>query len=68
MLDGLAAALRQFVKERCGLIGKQEGRPSDGWMVSDFGDVVVHLFSPDQRSYYLLEDLWERGKILLRVQ
>jgi ribosome-associated protein len=37
-------------------------------MVSDFGDVVVHLFSPDQRSYYLLEDLWERGKILLRVQ
>jgi ribosome-associated protein len=30
--------------------------------------VVVHLFSPDQRDYYQLEDLWNAGKVLLRLQ
>jgi ribosome-associated protein len=37
-------------------------------MVVDFGDVVVHLFSRDQRDYYRLEELWEEGKVLVRVQ
>jgi ribosome-associated protein len=36
--------------------------------VLDYGDVVVHLFSPDQRKYYDLEELWSDGKVLLRVQ
>jgi len=36
--------------------------------VVDFGDVVLHLFSPDQRDYYRLEELWEAGKVLLRLQ
>jgi ribosomal silencing factor RsfS len=30
--------------------------------------VVLHLLSPDQRDYYQLEELWEDGKVLLRVQ
>ncbi|WP_345307759.1 RsfS/YbeB/iojap family protein [Candidatus Villigracilis saccharophilus] len=37
-------------------------------MIVDFGDVVVHLFSTDQRDFYNLEELWEDGKVLLRVQ
>jgi len=47
---------------------KVEGQASDGWLVIDLGAVVVHLFSPDQREYYRLEQLWEKGKILLKVQ
>jgi len=31
-------------------------------------DIVIHLFSPDQREYYKLEQLWERGKRLLNLQ
>jgi ribosomal silencing factor RsfS len=30
--------------------------------------VVVHLFSPDMREYYDLEELWSDGKVLLKVQ
>jgi ribosome-associated protein len=48
--------------------GKKQGLSRDGWVVVDFGDVVVHLFSPDQRDFYLLEELWEDGKVLLRLQ
>jgi ribosome-associated protein len=37
-------------------------------VIVDYGDTVVHLFSPDQRGFYNLEELWEDGKVLLRVQ
>ena len=40
----------------------------EGWLVMDYGDVVVHLFSPDMREYYDLEGLWNDGKVLLKVQ
>ena len=34
------------------------GLPEATWIVSDYGDVVLHLFTPDTRSFYRLEDLW----------
>ncbi|MGA7194596.1 MAG: RsfS/YbeB/iojap family protein, partial [Anaerolineales bacterium] len=48
--------------------GRKQGEAREGWVVVDYVDVVVHLFSPDQRDYYNLEELWEDGKVLLRVQ
>jgi ribosome-associated protein len=36
-----------------------EGYESGGWMVLDYGDVVVHLFDDVKREYYQLERLWE---------
>ena len=46
----------------------REGLNYGHWALLDYGDVVIHLFSPDQRKYYDLEDLWSDGKVLLRVQ
>lgn len=68
MLESLARAIRDDVKQQFDVIAAVEGQPVDGWLVIDLGDVVVHLFSPDQRDYYDLEKLWDRGKILLRLQ
>jgi len=45
-----------------------EGAPQDGWLLVDFGDIILHVFSPDRRDYYRLEDLWSSGKVLLRLQ
>jgi ribosome-associated protein len=45
-----------------------EGGSRDGWLVVDLGDVVVHLFSPELRDYYKLEQLWEKGKRLVSLQ
>ncbi len=39
---------------RLGLEGYQESR----WILLDYGDVVIHLFEPEARDYYGLEDLW----------
>ncbi len=68
MLQSLADAIREEAKKQFQVNAGVEGEPVDGWLVVDLGDVVVHLFSPEQRDYYDLEKLWDRGKVLLRVQ
>jgi len=45
-----------------------EGDSSSGWVLIDYGDVILHLFSKLLRKYYQLEELWSEGKVLLRFQ
>jgi ribosome-associated protein len=68
MLQGLANDLMKNIRKEKQIHGRVEGAAEDGWILIDFGDVIVHLFSPDRRKYYRLEDLWGKGKILLRLQ
>jgi len=37
---------------------RTSGDPESGWIVVDYVDVVVHVFSPEARAYYALERLW----------
>lgn len=48
------AALRAVGDERLNV----EGYESSKWVVQDYGDVLVHVFDPQTRDYYKLEDLW----------
>ena len=41
-----------------------EGAPASRWTILDFGSVLVHIFSPEMRAYYLLEELWADADIL----
>jgi ribosome-associated protein len=68
MLQALAESIREFGKKELNLHIEIEGESKDGWQVVDLGDVIVHIFSPDQRNHYKLEQLWEQGKRLLTVQ
>ncbi len=68
MLNALMEAALDMVRETHQLKTRVEGEAIDGWMLADFGDVVLHIFSLVQRDYYALEDLWSEGKVLLHVQ
>ena len=39
-----------------------EGYAGSRWILLDYGDVVIHLFEPETRRYYALEDLWAGGQ------
>jgi ribosome-associated protein len=68
MLRGLAHALLDDAKQKYGILGKIEGVESSGWIAIDMNAIVIHLFSPDQRKYYQLEDLWQNGKLVLHIK
>jgi ribosome-associated protein len=68
MLDALADSVLDDTRSLHKKKGRKEGEAHEGWLLIDYGDVVLHLFSPDQRKYYRLEELWGEGKVLLRVQ
>ncbi len=46
----------------------REGSASSGWVLLDYGSVVVHIFSAAERDYYRLESLWEHGNTIVRIQ
>jgi len=45
-----------------------EGVAEAGWILMDYGDVIVHLFTTDQRDFYRLDDLWSEAPTLLKIQ
>ena len=45
-----------------------EGTVDSGWLLLDFGDVIVHIFAPFEREYYQLDKLWGQAKLVVRIQ
>lgn len=67
-LRAIATAVRAKMSERDMHPRRSEGEPGAGWMVVDYGDVIVHIFSVDEREFYQLEDLWSDAVTVLAIQ
>ena len=68
MLGSLSNYVREEIKSETGLNPVVESSGQSGWIVMDYGYVVVHLLSPELREYYDLEGLWNKARIVLSVQ
>lgn len=65
-------ALADNVEETCGHAGyslkQMEGYDSANWILMDFSDVIVHVFSKEDRLFYDLERIWRDGVFIEKDQ
>jgi ribosome-associated protein len=45
-----------------------EGTLDSGWLLLDYGDIIVHIFAAPEREYYQLDELWSEAKPIIRIQ
>lgn len=69
-IRALTDYVREDVKEHHNRLPVSiEGTAESGWVLLDYGDVIVHLFNEDQRDYYDIEGLWSKaGQVILSIQ
>lgn len=49
--------------EKEGLVTKRvEGKRDSGWVLMDYGDIIIHIFSKEDREFYNLERIWKDAK------
>ena len=46
----------------------REGTLDSGWLLLDFGDVIIHIFASPEREFYQLDKLWSHANTLVRMQ
>jgi ribosome-associated protein len=67
-VDRHVKALSQTISDELAQQGQHplhvEGQQEGDWVVLDYGDFVIHLFTPDLREKYALEELWRKGKVV----
>jgi len=60
LADGVLETMKQV-----GIKGvRAEGYNEARWVLLDYGDVVLHIFSPDDREFYRLEEFWRAAPVL----
>ena len=57
-IKAIATSLKKDTEQAGYNVEKVEGLNAKGWVLVDVGDVVVHIFSEDDRAKYQLEKLW----------
>ncbi len=60
--------IQHVLKKEGVLPHHREGSLDSGWLLLDFGDVIIHIFAPVERDFYRLEELWGKGVPVVRIQ
>ena len=67
-LDAISEEVAHVLKKEGVLPHHREGALDSGWVVLDFGNVIVHIFAPTERQYYRLDELWGEATTVVRIQ
>jgi ribosome-associated protein len=67
-LQAIAEAIDEKLSEQGAPLLHREGDAESGWLLLDFGDVIVHILGPKEREYYDLERLWSGAKTVVYLQ
>ena len=67
-LQAISEAIDDALRKQKARLLNREGVAETGWLLLDFGDVIVHIFSPKEREYYHIERLWNEAKTVVYLQ
>jgi len=67
-LEAIWQEIREKLKGEGVVASHVEGTADSGWILLDLGEVIVQIFSPSQRDYYKLDDLWHNATPVIRIQ
>ncbi len=67
-IQAIADAIEEQLGKQGANLLHREGEAETGWLLLDFGDVIVHIFGPKEREYYRLERLWNAAKTVVYLQ
>jgi ribosome-associated protein len=54
----ISEKLKSRLKDDLGILSKVEGKDTGDWVLVDTGDVIVHVFRPEVREFYQLDQMW----------
>ena len=60
--------VEHVLKKESVLPHHREGTLDSGWLLLDYGDVIVHIFASFEREYYQLDELWHEAVPVVRIQ
>ena len=63
-VQAMADAVQEALEKNGYTCRQVEGYMSGNWILLDFGEIVVHIFSREERRFYDLERIWRDGKIV----
>ena len=66
--EALSREIQMGLEEMGASMLHVEGVGDSGWVLLDYGDVVVHIFSAAERDYYRLDELWSGATTVVRIQ
>ena len=67
-MDALAFDIGSSLEAEGVRLHHREGTSQSGWVLLDFSDVIVHMFRPESRDFYRIEEAWSSGSETVRVQ
>jgi len=67
-IEAIRDEIGQVLKREGILPHHYEGAVDSGWLLLDYGDVIVHIFAPTERGYYQLDNLWSQASTLVKIQ
>lgn len=63
-VKSICDAIKDKMEEEGIVLYHCDGELDGEWIVMDYGDIVIHLFIPEMREKYALEELWKKAKIV----
>jgi ribosome-associated protein len=67
-IQAIADAIDEELGKQGANVLHKEGVADTGWLLLDFGDIIVHIFGNKEREYYRLERLWSEAKTVVYLQ